>query len=145
MRHPRYHRDREPVRSARDDREAGVSVVEVVLLAPLIILFIFVLVSFGELVDARGTVQGAARDAARAGSLQRDQGSAYNAAVAAARQDLGGLCDGAPNVTQSGNFAAGQLYTVQVSCDVRLDWINMGTHTITSSSTAPLDTYRRAG
>ncbi|MGH6655147.1 MAG: TadE/TadG family type IV pilus assembly protein [Actinocrinis sp.] len=137
------------VGAAREkDREAGVSVVEVVLLAPLVVGFILVLVTFGLLVDVRGTVQGAARDAARAGSLQRDGDSALKAAKAAAESDLGTRCSEGLTVTSSPGFAPGQLYTIEVSCSISLtgvDWLNLGTQTIKSSSTAPLDVYRRAG
>src|SRR3954470_18998147 len=77
-------------RVAADDR--GLSSIEVVILAPIMILFILVLVAFGQLVDGRGAVDGAARDAARAGSLQRDAVSAMEQASAAARADLDDTC-----------------------------------------------------
>jgi Flp pilus assembly protein TadG len=141
MRRLRRHGDR--------DRESGMSTVEVVLLAPLVIGFVMVLVVFGELVNTRGTVQGAARDAARMGSLQRDDGtanrSAYNAAVA----DLGGTCNAGPaSVVQvdpatkgpSTQFAPGELYTVKVTCAV--NWFGVG-ETFVSYFSAPLDVFRR--
>lgn len=133
------------------------SVLEVVLLAPLVIGFILLLVCFGVLVNARGDVQGAARDAARMGSLQRDDQAANQQAQAAATAELGGTCDGGPIVTQvdpadtaipSTEFVASGLYTIRVSCVVSLaglDWFSLGSQTITAYSTAPLDTYRRAG
>ena len=62
--------------------------IEVVILAPVMILFILVLVAFGQLVDGRGAIDGAARDAARAGSLQKDQGTAMAEARKAAAADL---------------------------------------------------------
>ncbi len=68
--------------------ESGMSTLEVVLLAPLVIGFVLFLVVFGVLVDARGTVQGAARDAVRMGSLQRDDAAANNSAYNAAVADL---------------------------------------------------------
>jgi len=141
-------------RPRRDgDPEAGISILEVVLLAPLVIAFLLVLVCFGLLVDARGTVQGAARDAARMGSLQRDDGDADNAATQAANNDLGNTCT-KKTVTQVDpvskqeyhGFGADQLYTIQVTCTVALgglDWFGWGDQTITSYSTAPLDTFRR--
>ena len=135
-------------RLGRDgDRESGMSTLEVVLLAPLVIGFVMFLVCFGVLVNAHGTVQGAARDAARAGSLQRDVVSANNAATAAAQADLGGSCS-TFTVTHVPPlaFAAGQLYAVQVTCVVSmtgLDWFNIGDQTITGYSAAPLDTFRR--
>ena len=131
------------------------SVLEVVLLAPLVIGFVMVLVVFGVLVNARGDVQGAARDAARAGSLQRDDGSAQAAAYSTAQSELRGTCT--PTVTQmnpnniqvsDNTFSAGGLFTIEVTCTVSLsglDWFNLGNKTITAYSTAPLDTFRRTG
>ena len=141
----------------RRDREAGMSVLEVVLLAPFIIGFIMLLVGFGVLVDARGTIQGAARDAARMGSLQRDDGSANSAATSAAQADgLDGLCNGAngwhldqidPDTkAQTNAFAPGELYTVRITCDVSLgalNWFNIGDKTFVTDATAPLDVFRR--
>ena len=139
---------------ADGERESGMSTLEVVLLAPLVIGFVMFLVCFGVLVDARGTVQGAARDAARMGSLQRDDATANRSAYAAAAADLGNTCDGPFQVQQvdpdtktaSNDFAAGQLYTIKVTCTVSLtglDWFSVGGQTIISYSTAPLDIFRR--
>lgn len=68
------------VRPRRTD--AGVSSVELVLMAPLLMLFILLLIALGQISQAQSTLDGTARDAARAGALQRD----WNSAVAAARQ-----------------------------------------------------------
>lgn len=136
------------------DHESGMSTLEVVLLAPLVIGFVMFLVCFGVLVNARGTVQGAARDAARMGSLQRDDNTAYTAASAAAAADLGNTCSGPLDVEQvdpdtktaSNDFAAGGLYTIKVTCTVPLtglDWFSLGSQTIISYSSAPLDIFRR--
>lgn len=142
-------------RPPRDgDRESGMSTLEVVLLAPLVIGFIMFLVCFGVLVDAHGTVQGAARDAARMGSLQRDDATANTSAYDAAAADLGNTCSGPFDVQQvdpdtkavSNEFAAGELYTIKVTCTVTLtglDWFSVGSQTIISYSTAPLDIFRR--
>lgn len=136
--------------------EAGVSVIEVVLLSPLVVGFVMVLVCFGVLVDAQGRVEGAARDAARSGSLQRDDVSANRAADAAARADLGTMCTGGLALAQidpgtkagSSAFNPGDLYTVRVSCTVSLaglDWFSLGAKTLAVQATAPLDTFRRSG
>lgn len=132
------------------------SALEVVLLAPLVIGFVMFLVTFGVLVDARGTVQGAARDAARAGSLQRDDRTANTTALATALADLGNTCSGGrPTVVQVNPitktapynaFAPGQLYTIKVTCTVSLgglNWFRIANKTIVSYSAAPLDTFRR--
>jgi Flp pilus assembly protein TadG len=127
-------------------RDAGISTIEVVILAPLLMMFILVLVAFGQLVDGRGALDGAARDAARAGTLQRDSGSAMEQAQAAAEADLEDVCTGAVKVTkESAGFEAGSLFTVQVSCQVRglaMLGLDIGT-TLTAQSTSPIDQYRR--
>jgi Flp pilus assembly protein TadG len=127
--------------------DEGLSTIEVVVLAPVLMLFVLVLVGFGLLVDARGAIDGAARDAARAGSLQRDAVSAMGQAQAAANADLGSTCSGPVSVRQvSARFRAGGLFTVEVSCQVRglaMLGLNISTQ-LTGRSTAPLDPYRRA-
>jgi Flp pilus assembly protein TadG len=137
-------------------REAGMSALEVVLLAPLVIGFIMMLVVFGVLVNARGNVQGAARDAARMGSLQRDYRTAQRTAQSTAASELAKTCPGATaeqvnpaNVALPDNdFTAGGLFTIKVVCTIPLsglDWFSLGSKTVTAYSTAPLDTFRRTG
>ncbi|MER5973392.1 TadE/TadG family type IV pilus assembly protein [Streptomyces sp. NPDC002055] len=128
-------------------RDAGLSTVEVVILAPVMILFILVLVAFGQLVDGRGAVDGAARDAARAGSIQKDPGLAMSEARKAAESDLADVCAGGVTVRKtSAGFKAGGFFTVEVSCQVRgLDMLGLDIPTkLTGTSTSPLDRYRRA-
>jgi Flp pilus assembly protein TadG len=139
--------------------ESGMSSIEVVLLAPLVIGFIMVLVCFGVLVDARGTVEGAAADAARAGSLQNDPDTALADAKAAAQADLGtspgATCTGGwvlteinPNTglaTRNPPFEPGDNYIVRITCTVSLsglNWFNLGKQSIAIESASPLDTYR---
>jgi Flp pilus assembly protein TadG len=139
----------------RRPRESGMSAVEVVMLAPVVIGFVMCLVELGILVDARGNIQGAARDAARAGSLQRDAGAAIDAATKAAAADgMDGTCTGNWSIAQvdpatgaaTTAFDPGELYTVQITCNVTLgglNWIDMGTKTFRIEATAPLDFFRR--
>lgn len=129
----------------RTDR--GLSTIEVVILAPVMILFILLLVAFGQLVDGRGAVDGAARDAARAGSIQKDQGTAMSEARAAAEADLEGMCVGPVGVAQTSNgFESGTFFTVEVSCQVRglgILGLDMET-TLKASFSSSLDPYRRS-
>lgn len=129
----------------RSDR--GLSTVEVVILAPVMILFILVLVAFGQLVDGRGAVDGAARDAARAGSIQKDQGTAMAEAKAAAAANLTDICVGPVDVRQtSTGFVSGTFFTVEVSCQVRglgMLGLDMET-TLKASFSSSLDPYRRS-
>ncbi|MEV0111997.1 TadE/TadG family type IV pilus assembly protein [Streptomyces sp. NPDC050844] len=129
----------------RSDR--GLSTIEVVILAPVMMLFILLLVAFGQLVDGRGAVDGAARDAARAGSIQKDQGTAMAEARAAAEADLEDTCIGPIGVNQtSTGFESGTFFTVEVSCRVRglgLLGLDMET-TLKASFSSSLDPYRRS-
>ena len=129
----------------RDD-DRGLSTVEVVILAPVMIMFILVLVAFGQLVDGRGAVDGAARDAARSGSLQWEEGLAMAEARQAAEADLTDICDGPVTVTKtSAGFADADLFSVDVSCQVRgLAMLGLDIPTrLTGSFTAPLDPFKR--
>ncbi|CAL9544783.1 TadE/TadG family type IV pilus assembly protein [Streptomyces sp. enrichment culture] len=133
-----------PRRDAADDR--GLSTIEVVILAPVMILFILVLVAFGQLVDGRGALDGAARDAARAGSIQKDHGTAIAEARKAAEADLADVCSGPVSVVQkSAGFEPDTLFTVEVSCEVRgLASIGLNIPTTLSATfSSPLDPYRR--
>ncbi|MFE9704658.1 TadE/TadG family type IV pilus assembly protein [Streptomyces sp. NPDC005930] len=131
-------------RGSGDDR--GLSTVEVVILAPVMILFILVLVAFGQLVDGRGALDGAARDAARAGSIQKDHGTAIAEAKKAAESNLADVCSGPVSVVQkSPGFEPDTLFTVEVSCEVRgLASIGLDIPTTLSATfSSPLDPYRR--
>ncbi|MGW7818704.1 TadE/TadG family type IV pilus assembly protein [Streptomyces puniciscabiei] len=132
-------------RCAGADR--GLSTVEVVILAPVLILFILVLVAFGQLVDGRGAVDGAARDAARAGSIQKDHATALAEARKAAEADLSDVCSGPVSVVQtSQGFAPDSIFTVEVSCEVRglaMLGLNIPTH-LSASFSSPLDPFRRS-
>ncbi|MFI9603127.1 TadE/TadG family type IV pilus assembly protein [Streptomyces sp. NPDC004069] len=131
--------------STRDD--SGLSTVEVVILAPVMILFILVLVAFGQLVQGRGAVDGAARDAARAGSIQKDHATAMSEARKAAEADLTDVCSGPVSVVQtSAGFAPDTLFTVEVSCQVRgLASLGLNIPTrLSASFSSPLDPFRRS-
>jgi len=136
---------RDRVTGQESDR--GLSTVEVVILAPVMILFILVLVAFGQLVNARGALDGAARDAARAGSIQKDYAIAMSEARKAAEADLGDVCSGPISVTQtSQGFAPDTLFTIEVSCQVRgLSMLGLNVPTrLSSSFSSPLDPFRRS-
>lgn len=126
--------------------DGGFSTVELVIVAPVMMMFVLVLVGFGLVVQARGSLDGAARDGARVGSLQRDYSTAVSQAQRAVQTDAAGVCSGGNVQTQTGgDFESGGMFTVTVSCDVKsLAWLGLPftTH-VTATSAAPLDTYRR--
>ncbi|MFF3845396.1 TadE/TadG family type IV pilus assembly protein [Streptomyces sp. NPDC002328] len=126
--------------------DRGLSTVEVVILAPVMIMFILVLVAFGQLVDGRGAIDGAARDAARAGSIQKDRPTAMAEARKAAQADLEDVCSGPVSVIQtSQGFEPDTIFTVEVSCEVRgLSMLGLDIPTTLSASfSSPLDPFRR--
>jgi Flp pilus assembly protein TadG len=139
-----------PLALWKDNRRAddrGLSTIEVVILAPVMILFILVLVAFGQLVDGRGALDGAARDAARAGSIQKDHATAMAEAKKAAEANLGDVCSGPVSVVQtSQGFEPDTIFTVEVSCQVRgLAMLGLDVPTTLSASfSSPLDPFRRS-
>lgn len=130
------------------DRQAGVSTVEVVLLTPVLLLFVLFIVGLGMIVSAQSDTYGAARDAARAGSLQRDHAAALAQARRAAKADLEGSCAGGPRVSSVTGYHAGGMFTIEVSCDVSLSGLNLlglgSASTVTGRASAPLDSHRRS-
>lgn len=128
--------------------DRGLSTIEVVILAPVIILMVLILVAFGQLVDGRGAVDGAARDAARAGSIEHSRSEAIQQAVSAAQSDLKGTCTSPATVTPIGDtsFQPDTLFTIQVTCTVRgLSFLGLPIRkTVTSTSASPLDPFRRS-
>ena len=135
-----------PPSYVRNYGDRGLSTIEVVILAPVMIMFILVLVAFGQLVDGRGAVDGAARDAARSGSIQKDHGTAMAEARKAAEADLTDICSGPVTVTQtSAGFEPDTIFTVEVSCEVRgLAMLGLDIPTtLTASFSSPLDPFRR--
>lgn len=116
--------------------------VETVMLAPVLLLFLLFLVGAGRVVEAQGEVNGAARDAARAASVQRDEGAAQEAATSAA---TGALTDCPPEVSMAGTqWEQGGVVEVTVSCSLDLDFLGFGASvTISGDSVVPLEQFRR--
>ena len=121
--------------------------VEIVILTPLLVAFVMLVIAFGRYVDVRGQVEAVARDAARAASVERTAGQAQAAADATvAAGTRTGACSGAG---LSGAFVAGSTVQVEVRCSVTMSDLGLvgvpGTITVSGTSAAPLDTYRRTG
>lgn len=129
--------------------QAGSAAVELVLLAPLLVVFFVFIAGLGRVVETKGQVYGAARDAARAASLQREPGGALAAADVAARADLGSRCGGGLSVGwgRGSSYLPGRLLVVEVRCTVLLGGFGIAgfapSQTVGAQSAAPLDTYRR--
>lgn len=122
--------------------------VELVLMVPVLMAFALLVVAMGRYVAVRGEVEGLSRDAVRAASLERDVDSAQAAANSTMVATAPASLSCAPAVLD-GAFEAGGIITVSVTCQVSWSGLGLiglsGTRTITATSAAPLDTYRRAG
>lgn len=122
--------------------------VEIVLLAPVLMAFMMLVVAGGRYVAVRGDIEAASRDAVRAATLERTEGDARAAAAdtAVAALQHPERCGGA---ALSGAFVSGGTITVTLSCEVSYDGLGLiglpGSKTVTISSSAPIDLYRRTG
>lgn len=123
--------------------ERGSMAVEVVILAPVLLAFAMLVVAGGRYVGVEGDIQAAARDAARAASLEDTRGEAEQAArsTVAASLDRQG-CTTAFNA----NWQPDGTVSVVVGCDV--PWGDLGLIGVPSSvrveaeSHVRLDPYR---
>lgn len=140
-------------RKAPGGAERGSAVLELVVLAPVLLLFVFLVVFAGRWALAQQAVQAAAAEAARAASIARSAGEAGAAASGAAGASLANqdLRCGSTSVTvDTGAFGAivgtpGQV-SATVTCVVDMSDLAApgipGSRTLTSTSSSPLDTYR---
>ncbi|MGH3251918.1 MAG: TadE/TadG family type IV pilus assembly protein [Trebonia sp.] len=134
--------------------------VELAVIIPALMLLLLLVALGGRLVQARGAVSGAARDAARAASLARYPGpgelGATTLADQAAAADLTGYCTGGDldvNVTGFPALGAaaplGGNVTVAVKCGVNTSIFGPlgldATHWMTGTAVAPLDPYMCRG
>jgi Flp pilus assembly protein TadG len=134
--------------------EAGISTVEVVVAAPVLFLFVVAMTGLGLYAENAAEVQGAAQDAARMASLQRDPASAYSYAATTAQTDLGSTCNDSPGGqpelqqpqqsttgTVGTGVQAGTVSLVEITVVCRVTEFGYS-YTITRSSYAPVDSYR---
>jgi Flp pilus assembly protein TadG len=139
---------------ARRERDAGNAALELLILAPIVLLLISLVIAAGRTSVAQGAVQAAARDAARQASIARSPAAAQSAATLSAGQELAqqGLdCLSAPSVfVQTAQFSkpVGQPASVIafVRCRVPLSDLLLpgvpGTTLLKARFTSPLDPYR---
>ncbi|MGQ4732608.1 TadE/TadG family type IV pilus assembly protein [Streptomyces sp. Ju416(a)] len=148
-------RIRDCIRSARRGlrRDRGSYSLETAILAPVMISLLLMMVAFGRVTEADGAVDSAARAAARAASLERDAGSAQNAARAAADRSLHGegiTCTVSSVEVDTGGFSldlgVDAMVTATIACTANLSDIGLpglpGAKTLTASWSSPIDTYR---
>lgn len=121
--------------------------IEVVFLVPVLFLFTLLVVAGGRYVSTRADVDAAARDAARAASLQHDYASAATDAAAAMRDSLSRGDTRACRVDRlGGDFESGGVAEVKVHCTVDLSDLGLlgmpGSLPVDGDGHAPIDTYR---
>ena len=153
----------------RRKRDAGLASIELVILLPAFVLLVLLATYIGRSDLAQSAVDGAAQDAARAASLQRNLTDAQAAALQAARGTLdttnaGGQSTGSPcepntttitvtNATPGHDpfdvpIGTTSQVDILVTCKVYLaDLIFPGLPlhtevTVSSTFTSPIDTYR---
>jgi len=135
------------------DRDRGSAALEALIVAVALIALLVLVIAGGRLAAARGRVADAARDAARAASLQRSPAAAQGAAGQAAQETLTGArvaCARSEiSVDAAGLDAAlGTASAVRatVRCQVALADLAVpglpGTQTMTAEAVAPVDSYR---
>ncbi len=103
--------------------ERGTAAVELVLLAPVLVVLVAVVAAAGRMVETKSAILSVAREAARSGSEAPDAATAHDAALATAREVAAGLgLDPARLVVSQGpdDFRRGAPYVVNVSYQVPL-------------------------
>lgn len=135
--------------SSRNRNQAGSASLEMVLIAPVLLMILLLVVGLGRMSHARQEVEAVASDAARAASLERNTSASHAAAVKAAQQSLasaGMSCQGLDVDVDVSNYQPGGQVTVQVSCTAQLQDVALsglpGTKEYTASATVPIETYR---
>lgn len=134
--------------------QRGSMSVELVVVAPGLILLLLLVGAAGRMVEAQGHLDGAARDAARAASLAQSAPQAGQAALQAAQADLGGTswcAAGSVQAQVAGFPAAGQpaqpggAVTATVTCDVDMSPFGLlgfrPATVLSSQAVAPLDVF----
>jgi Flp pilus assembly protein TadG len=134
-------------------RERGSMTLELAVLAPALLLLVGLLIVGGRVAIATGSVEAAARDAARTASIARTPTQARTHAMATATTTLAAQALQCSTTTVDVTTAAFAVAVGQpaqvgatVTCQVALADLALpglpGTRTVTGSATSPLDTYR---
>jgi Flp pilus assembly protein TadG len=139
------------------DAESGNAALELVIITPILFLLICMVIAAGRIATAQGSVDAAARDAARQASIARTPGDALAAAQASASAALAGdglTCQ--PSITPDNPGALDGAFgtpvgdpasvTFTVTCTVGLSDLLVpgmpGSIKLHGSFTSPLDPYR---
>lgn len=133
----------------RGDGETGDAAVELVLIAPVLLVVLLFVVGLGRMAHARQQVDAAAADAARAASLERNLALSEGAARRTARADLGQAgvsCAQLQVVADLSDYRPGGKVQVIVTCTALLHDVAIaglpGSRTFRSTATVPIETWR---
>jgi Flp pilus assembly protein TadG len=128
--------------------DRGSMAIEIVVLTPILLAFTLLVVAGGRLVARQGDVDSAARDAARAASIERtpdDAARAVAQTVADSSLPQGLTCLAAKPDTS--NWVPGGSVGVTIQCKVSYAGLGLiglqGSAQIEGHSVAPLDQFRR--
>ena len=110
-------RTRRTGRFGRAHGERGASAVEFALVVPLLLLFLFSVISVSRALQVQSTLSGAAREAARAYSIDSDAGAARSQAIYAASASAISLGSGDISIAPGSckNAAPGTDVTVTIT------------------------------
>lgn len=135
------------MRLHRDDR--GATSVELVIVAPLLIMFLLLIVGLGRMALARQDATAAAYEAARAASLERVITHADNQGRAAARRILnerGLSCADLSIHVDTSNYRPGGQVSADVTCVADLGDLLVsglpGSKTYHAHATVPIEKFR---
>ncbi|WP_245993569.1 TadE family protein [Nocardioides immobilis] len=123
--------------------------VEIVILAPVLFMFAMLVVAGGRYVGVEGDIEAAARDAARAASLEttRSEAIAAASATASASFEDGDLDADCTTVVDPSNWGPDGSIRVVLNCSVPYDGLGLiglpGSVDIEAESTVRLDPYRK--
>lgn len=123
----------------RTGGERGSFSLELAVLAPALLVLVAFIISVGRITEARAVVQGAARDAARAATINHNGGAAARqAAQAAFRSATAGMdCDGL--VLTPPVIGPDVQVSATVTCRVGTMW---GRRPVVRTATSATDRYR---
>lgn len=136
-----------PYRSAEPRSERGSAAVELVLLAPVLVVLMLFVVYLGRLSQADARVRHAADQAARAASLvSRGRASAVASSTALDELGAGGLVCASVSVSSSPSRSAG-IETIEVTVSCTVDGADLaplapGQRTVSATSAEVIDVIR---
>lgn len=138
-----------PTRNSRRAGQSGSMTVELVVLAPVVVLFALVSLGLGRIEQARQELADAAHAGAEAASIVSYPGQAADAAAEAAQpavSDQAHVCVNPTIETDASSFGPPGRVQVNVSCRVSLSDLLLpgvpGSMSLQATQSAPVDPYR---